>query len=116
MYQCINGFTKEKMKEVIRARNNGKKSTALDNPDLCLYQSAGGNHCAVGCFIPYGHKAMSFEGGVSSLFNRYPDLAAVMPLKSPDLQAMQRVHDTIADETTDMRDHLCQWIDKNVED
>ena len=53
-YKTINGWTKDKMKAQVRAKNNGKRS--LRRSGGCAYQVTDGNRCAAGCFIPDGHS------------------------------------------------------------
>lgn len=115
MYRTINGWTKERMKDQIRARNTGKPS--IDpGYSFCLYESAGGlNHCAVGCFIPPHHEALQFKGSAGTMLRHHNDLLSVMPLQVDGLLQMQDVHDSMH-ALRDMRDVLCDWIDLNVED
>lgn len=116
-YQTINGWTVEKMKEQIRKKNNGKRAVG-EHPDfdreICLYETPDGNHCAVGCFIPEGHKALSLGAGVDSLLDLNPELHDVFPLESEALSQLQSVHDGNGD-NYDIRETLCRWIDQNVE-
>jgi len=116
-FQTINGWTKEKMKVAIRAGNNGKR--AFDPQEhVCRYLTPDGNRCAVGCFLPDGHPGQSYEGTTIGLLNEYPELKKKMPLSPEALRRLQKVHDShiSARDALDMRDVLCEWIDKNVED
>lgn len=78
MYNPVNGWTKVKMIEQIKLKNNGKKSkNELDG--RCMYKTPNGNHCAIGCFIPDSHRALRFEGNVLELLIEYPELRTNMP-------------------------------------
>jgi hypothetical protein len=43
----------------------------------CLYEDGAGNNCAIGYWIPAGHKALTIGAGVGYLSDKYPDLAGV---------------------------------------
>lgn len=112
-YKTINGWTKDKMKAQVRAKNNGHRSTKAGG---CAYESTDGNRCAAGCFIPDGHAALGYGDFIDMLIARYPELANYMPLEfNHDMYKFQLAHDTASDEE-DVREVLCEWIDKNVED
>jgi len=113
-YPTINGWTRETMKAAIRAGNNGTRARA-EKTDRCLYLTADGNKCAVGCFIPDGHRAQKAKHAIHTLLVAYPELFASMPLGVRDLNYMQAEHDEYLG-PDDMRDILCTWIDANVED
>ena len=112
MFKPINGFTKEKMIEVIKARNTGKKCANLINN--CLYDDGNGNHCAIGVFMPDDHEAMKFMGGSINLFLNYPDLQNVMPLDANTMGELQEVHDS-QPLGTQVHGALINWINENVE-
>lgn len=125
MYETINGWTKESMKEAIRKYNNGTR--AVDPcTDICEYFSDGGNRCAVGCFIPEQFKeAVRKAGGASAqnllVYNSFvpesfvPGLIDHMPIDPEGLMEMQSIHDDFGDDpATDVRDALDNWIDENV--
>lgn len=92
-YKAINGWTKARMKEQIRAKNDGSK--ARDELGCC-YMTPDGNRCAVGCFIPDDNEvALDYAGAVSYLLRYCPDLKDVLPLELSGLLAMQIVHDDV---------------------
>lgn len=115
MYRTINGWTKERMKAQIRARNDG---TAAMEDGACLYETTSGNHCAVGCFIPAGHDAMGALKSADALLAEFEELRDAVPLDGPGLLQMQMEHDRSDNRAPgkDVRDVLCDWIDKNVVD
>jgi hypothetical protein len=49
------------------------------NPDShqCEYLTPDGLKCIVGAFIPDGHPAQFWKGGVTTLIDQFPDLAGV---------------------------------------
>lgn len=122
MYATINGWTKERIKEQIRARNNGTPAKTPEDPlghFRCLYLTDDGNRCAAGVFIPDGHPAQSSTLSISSVLDDHPDLYAAMPLGMNGMYALQAYgHDRPAFNATtrDMRDVMCEWIDLNVVD
>lgn len=126
-FTTINGWTKEKMKEQIHKKNNGKKAL---KGELCRYRTNDGNACAAGCFIPdelyisdfemngftalagTSHKALTPSREILDQFAKIK-----FPLEVAGMNAMQLQHDKTEDETEkDMRDILCAWIDENVVD
>ena len=119
MFKVINGWTKERMKETIRERNNGTKS--VNNTGYCQYKRVDvgqkPNHCAVGCFIPDTEYDENLEGQgtIPYLLVNFPNLARFMPLDNLPMLTMQRLHDGAACDV-DLRDVLCNWIDENVID
>lgn len=122
MYQVINGWTKERMKQQIRERNNGKPAF---NGFACVYLTDDNNCCAAGCFIPNGHEGQQRQGLIGGLLRDHPDLKDLMPLDADGMMAMQVAHDEQIVETDtgswapkdiDMRVILCDWIDANCED
>lgn len=111
MYKCVNGWTKEKMKEAIRAGNNGTRSAKSDDPDSCLYRGDNGNKCAIGCFMPDDFYNRSLEGFAASHFvaTSWVPIADIVALS-----ALQICHDKIYHD--DPRPACYAWIDENVED
>lgn len=119
-YSCINGWTKEKMSEVIKARPF-ERACVVDGS--CLYLNDQGNKCAVGLFIPDGHYAQSYEGDYNNLKNKYPDLKEKMPLE--DMMELQRVHDSYNDVNTlvtpwygenyTAKSAMIKWVEENVD-
>ena len=85
MFKTINGYTKTKMIAKIKKYNNGKKAIETDAFEIesCVYQTKGGNRCAIGCFIPvkYLKDAVQSAGVVSDLLNKVPEVEDYMPLE-----------------------------------
>lgn len=106
MFQTINGYTKESMKDVIRKEFKGR---AIEN-GCCKYLTSDGKKCAIGCFIPDGHTAQFSGISVSHLLDIYPDLC--LPLNNEGLQELQQFHDLRSLELT--TDNILEWIDNNV--
>jgi hypothetical protein len=119
MFKTINGWTKEAMKQQIRARNNGSKAFDAHLNQCVLREGrvADGNACAVGCFIPDDKYNPEFEDWSLDFLNE-PEISSLMPLNRYGLNMMQKFHDGIIGfkMNSDMRDALCEWIDQNVTD
>jgi len=109
MYECINGYTKESMINKIYEGNNGERA---HDGTACCYLTQNGNKCAVGCFIPDGHRGQSFRGDVLKLLRGCPDLEEFMPLNQYGLLSLQGVHDITS--IADPRPLLIEWINENV--
>lgn len=93
----INGFTKTKVMNRVKKYNNGTKCT-IDSSPICVYfNSSTNNRCLFGCFIPRGHASIkdNFEGPVSELLKKYPDLNDFMPLNYKNIKQFQRLHDVL---------------------
>jgi hypothetical protein len=117
MYKTINGWTKEKMKEQIRKKNNGSRAWEegkIGYMSGCRYRTPDNNHCAVGCFIPENHEALQYVGDSNWLLNHYPGLEFDMPLNKEALFTMQQIHDEAIG--VNVQEILCKWIDQNVVD
>ena len=100
------------MKTAIAKGNKGRKAM---NNEQCQYLTEDGNKCAVGCFIPDGHRAQASLDSALRVVDSFADLEGLMPLESIGLYAMQRAHDLSPDES-DPRPVVYAWIDKHVED
>jgi hypothetical protein len=93
MYKLANCWTKEKAMEQVKKYNNGQRCTSAYGHG-CLYSNETGNRCAVGCFIPDGHKGLKSRGDAVSLIINFPELRQKMPFDEPGpLTAFQRAHD-----------------------
>jgi len=113
----MNGYTIESMISTIKARNNGNQ--CVGNVNLgCLYNDGNGNHCAVGCFLPDDHPAMSnknvsvtgiVEGGID------PDLEKILPISLVGMQRLQSKHDDSIG-CKHIHDVLEKWIRFHCED
>lgn len=116
-YKTKNGWTKEKMIEAIKTRNNGKP--CVDELGDCVYSDDNGNHCAVGVFIPDDHAATKSDYPASALTKYYKDLELVLPIHEYGLDELQIVHDQLTYKSfknlQDIRPLLIDWIEKNVE-
>lgn len=113
MFKCQNGFTKEKMKEVIKLRNNGMKCVNSDN--RCVYLNENGNSCVAGCFIPRGHRAQHKALTIDAIMTEHVDLK--MPLDLDGMCELQVVHDLYGYGNSEtLHEALFKWIDENVED
>lgn len=55
-FKCINGYTKDKMIEMIKTRMLDHRSMNSVGT-YCSYLAPDGNRCAVGVFIPDGHRS-----------------------------------------------------------
>jgi hypothetical protein len=110
MQKCINGWTKEKMLKVIKARPF-EKASFNDDIDTCLYLNEDGNKCAVGLFIPDGHKGEDFSGDSDRLLRKYPELKKYMPLGH--MREFQKVHDK---NLLRAKTKMIEWVMENVED
>lgn len=98
-YKLVNGWTKETVMAQIKKYNNGRRAERIPNPSwpdivVCAYQASNGNRCAVGCFIPDDHKALSGFNGATELVRKYRDLAKLMPFEGRALEAFQESHDS----------------------
>lgn len=109
-HNCINGWTKAKMLEVVEARPS--KLPAFQNGQ-CVYLTGDGNKCGVGLFIPDGHEGQKHHGYVSSLLESHPDLSKIMPLEYTGLKEFQNCHDSV-NLTCDAKAAMIEWIKENV--
>lgn len=94
----LNGHNRNSVMEQIKKYNTGKRaydeSVNQMSGNGCVYETEKGNRCAVGCFIPDGHSALSYIGGASQLLDEYPELAELMPMDTDDLVKLQSEHDS----------------------
>ena len=112
MFMLQNDYTKKDMIWYIKTFNDG---THCQDELSCAYESEG-NHCAVGCFIPWEHPAMKEQDtGLYALMRLHPDLLNHMPLSMEGMDVLQEVHDkwTIAQPHT-LRKTLLDWVRANV--
>ncbi len=125
MYKFANGHTKESVLKALYAGNNGNCATAtsdFDGSPTCVYKTYGGNKCAIGCFIPEGHRGQSHSGSVTSLLAQYSDLVQYMPFaEAAPLLEFQKAHDSYrhfilnGEHKPDVREALKAWLEQNVE-
>lgn len=116
-YRPINGWTRQSIIEVIKARNSDEPATMLDECGWrsCVYKTARDNRCAIGLFIPDDHEALrATNTNVSGLLRIYPDLKSVMPLEGNALTVFQGVHDAMEKELCGVKLALIEWVEKNV--
>jgi len=111
MYKAINGWTKAKILKVMQARRYNCAATT--KYDKCAYATSNGNRCAVGLFIPKGHKGISVEDDVYGLLNEWPDLKIKMPLELLALKELQQVHDNMFNRDN-AKQAMIDWVKKNV--
>lgn len=87
----------EKILEVINREFKGKSINGCS----CKYLTEDDKKCAIGLFIPDGHEAQDFDGGVSSLLRKYSYLIPLMPSKDIDkLIKFQKTHDGLDESLT----------------
>jgi len=119
--KLINGHTKQSVKDAI-LRYVPEGGCMIQETETCMYQLFDDYgcevRCAVGAFIPDGHKALKAIGSASELIYDHPSLKEHMPLHVDDLLKMQQVHDTasVSSAVVSVVDELFEWIDENIED
>lgn len=117
MYKTINDWTKKKMIEQIKLKNNGIK--AINSRGLCAYRSEDNNCCVVGCFIPdkeYEEISELLDGMTSrEVIKVFEDM---FPLTRSGMMELQGIHDNYEEELSILSLHetLENWINANVED
>ncbi len=73
----------------------------------CMYLTAEGKKCAIGCFIPKDHPSQDLEGGVDTLLRTNPSLEKYMPSGNINvLEAFQFAHDNKLDTTLPLREQV----------
>lgn len=115
-YVPINGWTRARIIEKLREKMP-ERGQALDEfSGVCVFRDERGNACALGAFIPDGHKALMGNGSPYMILNVYSDLADIFPLRSTALQLLQNTHDTARCEryTPQPVDLCVQWVLDNV--
>lgn len=110
MSKPINGFTKQKILEVLQARKFPGRAISDERGD-CAYKTEDGNKCGVGMFIPDGHKAESYHGSYLEVIAYYPDLLAFMPLDHVGMGELQFAHDS----SPNAKKAMLDWVNENVE-
>jgi hypothetical protein len=118
MYHYAKGHTFETVMAAIRAGNKNRKAT-VQGRTQCLYLTADGNKCFIGCFIPEGHESQKDTGAVLSVMGRYPELIPYMPIQEPDgLRKFQYAHDdtepTCERGAPDLYTEAENWLRRNV--
>lgn len=115
MHKTINGWTKQEMLDRIESDFKGK---ATKGTVQCAYLTLDGRRCGIGLFIPKDHDSESFNGGVVSLLDAYPDLFTELPLDIDGSQELQMIHDNLSGYSTliDQKNVLKQWINNRVTD
>lgn len=116
MYKCINGWTKNKMLKVIKAR---RYNCAAHRMNHCEYLTANGNKCAVGLFLKPGSEAQRVSGGYEHLIEQFPEVIPLMPLNKRGMNALQEVHDNEAPSMKmnykgNAKRAMIDWVNKNV--
>lgn len=112
MFECINGWTKEKMIEHIKKEFKGKSYKI--NQMNCMYRGPDGKKCAVGMFIPDDAYNPNMEGKKAIFIEQYCpyNINSVMPLYLYQMAQLQIVHDH-SNELNTLKDML-NWIERNV--
>ena len=119
--KLINGFTKQSVKDAI-LRFVPEGGCIIQETETCVYQAFDEDgcemRCAVGAFIPEGHKALPKMCSATELIYDHPDLREHMPLHQDDLLKMQQHHDAAASSSVvvNVVDELFEWIDENIEE
>jgi hypothetical protein len=109
-YQCINGWTKEKMIAHIKAEFRGKAAQGL----TCKYRALNGAKCVVGMFLPDDKYIPEMEGqSALGLLKNHPSVVPYMPLEKTSLDELQMCHDDSEPEST-LQD-LLNWVESNVQ-
>lgn len=106
-----NGWTKETVLAQVQAKNNGTRATS--DTGECKYETGTGNRCAIGCFIPAGHRGLDSGGGVVFLLSDYPELREHMPFNQlSDLQRLQSAHDDCGDDEN-VHAAIAEFLDRH---
>jgi len=118
MFKPINGWTKEKILDVIRARKH-EKPAYCDDAMQCMYLTKDENKCAAGLFIPDGHEAQKSRNNIVAIMEKYTDIANIMPLNADPMRDLQLVHDNEASEFYrkfggNAKEAMIDWVEKNV--
>ena len=119
--KLINGFTKQSVKDAI-LRYVPEGGCIIQETETCVYQAFDDDgcemRCAVGAFIPEGHKALPKMCSATELIYDHPDLREHMPLHQDDLLRMQQLHDraSVTPSVVSVVDELFEWIEENIED
>jgi len=117
MYQTINGYTIETMKEKIR-KYVGENRCTTDSNGYSYQKVVEGveQRCALGAFLPDDSLPAVFSSGAyaATLLQNHPSLLGAMPLEIKGLRKMQSVHDEHPEEGN-VQETLLAWIDSNVE-
>ena len=84
--------------EIINKINKEFKGKAVLCHEIqeCQYLTCDGEKCAIGLFIPEGHRAQESNKDIKHLLEEYPELLEYMPSKNiNDLLAFQWEHDAL---------------------
>lgn len=118
MYITINGFTKQKMIDIVNANFKGKSYDFKNH--MCRYKDyESGRKCAVGLFIPDSAYCEVMEGrSAYTLVSNFPILESHMPLNEKGLDSFQGVHDNFNEfqSEEEQKSILIDWIKANVYD
>jgi hypothetical protein len=113
MYKTQNGWTKQRIIEQIKHRNNGEKA---GNGEECFYRTKDGNACFAGCFIPDEDYKKEFESrNIFALMSIYPELVDKMPLPAHGMDELQRIHDK-SFTGENLHEKMERWVNDNVEE
>jgi len=117
MYEPINGFTKQKMIDVI----NEKFTIKSEAGGKCAYRGTDNARCAVGCFIPDDIYTPAMDDMSDSsawiMLQKYPQLQPLMPLDSNAMGYFQKHHDDREPlPNQSFKDHMIMWVQNNVKE
>lgn len=111
-FKLANGWTKEKVMEQVKKYNDGTRAITLDG--ACTYANGNNNRCAIGCFIPDNHKALTLNAGVTYILENFPDLKKYMPFDNAKaLNELQSTHDNCFD--INVHESIQMFLDTKVE-
>lgn len=96
----INGWTKERVLEQVKKRNNGKPAIINDH---CRYRTPEGNCCVAGCFIPDELYDPGMEGNSVTTYttNLFKFVEHCFPFSFKEMTTFQtHCHDGKSDNLT----------------
>lgn len=119
--KTINGWTKAKMIEHIKANFKGKSVSQISNSfgtsEICAYRGEQGKKCAVGMFIPDNNYSIRMEksdkNSAEFVIKNY-NLDKDMPLEIRGMEILQNMHDRSSEQY--VLNNLIEWIEETVED
>ena len=102
--------------EVIDTINRDFKGKCISEYYNCRYLNDEGKKCAIGLFIPDGHKGQWYTSHVKNLLKFYPDLQEYMPFDNIELNTkFQDLHDSLDHNlgVQKQKDILINFVEKN---
>lgn len=104
---------KEQVIEKIEKEFTGK---CVDESKSCMYLNEKGQKCAIGLFIPDGHKAQDMDSDVEGLLDEFPSLWDHMPSTNLELlEKFQQCHDGLKEthSINSQKQTLINWVNQN---